>query len=123
MYDAFGRGDVDGILACYVDDLVFHVAGPEPAAGDHAGQAGFRAVLEQYLPLLDDVQHQVLDTVEDAGDRIAVRLRFQFNVAGEHLTNTALHMHRLDGDRIAETWIVNLDEEVTRKFFDEHPDM
>ena len=44
-------------------------------------------------------------------------------MAGEQVTNTALHMHRLDGDRIAETWIVNLDEEVTRKFFDEHPDM
>lgn len=122
LYDAYGRGDVDGIMACYVDNLAFHVAGPEPTAGDHAGKASLRAILEQYMPLLEGVDREVLDTVEEANDRIAVRLRFRLSVAGERVTNTALHMHRLEGDLIAETWVMHLDEEVTRKFWDEHPD-
>lgn len=119
LYDAYQRDDVEGIMNCYTDAVTFHVDGPEGIGGDHVGSAAVRALLEQTIPLASSVEKQVLDTVADGDDRITVRLKFHLEVAGEPLTNTAVHMHRLEDNLIAETWIIHLDEDVARRFWDE----
>ena len=36
-YEAFQRGDVEGALAAFADDIVFHIPGRSPVAGDYHG--------------------------------------------------------------------------------------
>src|SRR3989337_2203226 len=107
LYDAYQRGDVEGIMSCYTEAVTFHVDGPEGVGGDHVGSTAVRALLEQTIPLVSSMEKQVLDTVDDGDDRITVRLKFHLEVAGEPLTNTAVHMHRLEDDLIAETWVIH----------------
>jgi hypothetical protein len=36
-YDAFSRGDMDTLRGLFVDDVVWHIPGRSPLAGDHRG--------------------------------------------------------------------------------------
>ncbi len=38
--DAGHRGDIDAVLECYADDIVMHVLGRNPLAGDYRGEQG-----------------------------------------------------------------------------------
>ncbi|MDO8615158.1 MAG: nuclear transport factor 2 family protein [Dehalococcoidia bacterium] len=46
-YDAFSRGDLDGIP--FADDVVFHIPGKSPMAGDYRGKAAVFGFLGQVM--------------------------------------------------------------------------
>src|SRR6266576_1286585 len=49
VYAAFGRGDMEGVLADCTDDVVFTVPGANKVAGAYRGREGFLGV---FLPAL-----------------------------------------------------------------------
>lgn len=120
LYDAHQRGDINGMMEIFTDSVILHIAGSDPLVGDHAGRDHVRALLEEFMPLVAGIQTEVLDMVQQDDDRVAVRLRFAVPVAGEALPTTAVHTHRFEGDRIAESWLYSLDEDVTRRFWEDH---
>jgi len=64
-YDAFFRGDIDGLLELYTDDIDWQVFGPSilPTAGPHRGKEEVRAFFGKVNDLLEsdkfEVQHYV----------------------------------------------------------------
>lgn len=75
-YDAFFRGDIDGLLQHYSDDIDWQVYGPSsiPTAGPHHGKEEVRAFFKKVNDLLEtekfDVQKYVAqgDTVVALGE-------------------------------------------------------
>jgi ketosteroid isomerase-like protein len=46
-------GDFEGFLALHTDDVVMHVPGDSPLAGDHKGREGVAAVFQKEMSMLD----------------------------------------------------------------------
>src|SRR6476469_8499751 len=73
---AFGRGDVDAIMALMTDDCAFEATGPAPDGVRHEGAADVRAVWEEMFggtrePAFSEEESFV------AGDRGVLRWRFE----------------------------------------------
>jgi hypothetical protein len=107
MTKAIFDQDHDALATIFTDDLVFHLRGPHPMAGDHPGLGGLLGVLGSFF--------------EMTGGKID--LDQQFCLAGngwvaewEHATlgrprdddtleSRNAFVYRFAGDRIAEMWM------------------
>ncbi len=79
---AFGRGDVDAIMALSTDDCVFEATGPAPDGVRHEGAAAIRGVWEQ---LFGETGEPAFVEEESfvCGDRGVLRWRFEWVDDGE----------------------------------------
>jgi ketosteroid isomerase-like protein len=108
MTKAIFDQDHDTLASIFTDDLVFHLRGPHPMAGDHAGLGGFLGVLGSFF--------------EMTGGRIHLDQQFCLGADGwaaewEHATlgrtkddetleSRNAFVYRFEGDRIAEMWML-----------------
>jgi uncharacterized protein (TIGR03086 family) len=74
---AFGRGDVDAIMALMTDDCVFEATGPAPDGARHEGADAVRAQWEQVFGETRDAAFSEEETFV-AGDRGVLRWRFDW---------------------------------------------
>lgn len=75
--EAFGRHDVDAVMALMTDDCIFENTLPTPDGERHVGQQAVRAFWNQFF---NDSPRARFETEEMvvAGDRAAVRWRFDW---------------------------------------------
>jgi hypothetical protein len=99
--------DHDALAASFTDDLVFHLRGAHPMAGDHAGLGGFLGVLGSIFDM--------------TGGKIHIDQQFCVGTEGwaaewehatlgrtaddETLTSRNAFVYRFEVDRIAEMWM------------------
>jgi ketosteroid isomerase-like protein len=97
--------DHDALAKIFTDDMVFHLRGPHPMAGDHPGLGGFLGVLGSFF--------------EATNGQIELDQRFCLATDGwaaewEHATlgrngstleSRNSFVYRFEGDRIAEMWM------------------
>ncbi len=70
--DAFGRHDVDGVMAAMTEDCVFESTSPPPDGGRFQGQEAVRAVWEELFGSSPAAVFEAEETIA-AGDRCVVR--------------------------------------------------
>ncbi|MFN2581822.1 MAG: nuclear transport factor 2 family protein [Candidatus Dormibacteria bacterium] len=92
--EAFGRGDVDAVMALMTDDCVFENTSPSPDGERCAGQQAVRAFWDQFFSTTDNPHFEAEDEF-GAGDRVTVRWRFTWGSDG-----TAGHVRGVDIFRI-----------------------
>jgi hypothetical protein len=120
MTKAIFDQDHDTLATIFTDDLGFHLRGPHPMAGDHAGLGGLLSVLGALF--------------ETTGGRIELDQKFCVGAGGwvaewEHATlgrpadaetieSRNSFVYRFEGDRIAEMWMfLGALPEVAEAFF------
>jgi ketosteroid isomerase-like protein len=120
MTKAVFNQDHDALASIFTDDLVFHLRGPHPMAGEHPGLGGFLEVLGCFF--------------EMTGGRIHLDQQFCVGTDGwaaewEHATLGRPHddetlesrnafVYRFAGDRIAEMWMfLGVQEDRVQAFF------
>ena len=99
---AFGRGDVDAIMAEMTPDCVFESTSPAP---DGARFVGGQAVREQWEQLFQQTNDALFETEECVvlGDRAIVRWRFSWNSGdGERGHVRGVDVLRLRDGKVAE---------------------
>jgi len=106
MTDAVFSQDHDALAKIFTDDLVFHLRGPHPMAGDHDGLGGFLSVLGSLFEMTDG-QIELDTKICLATDGWATE--FEHAQLGNRKGGTAesrnAFVYRFDGDRIAEMWM------------------
>jgi len=50
-YEAFAGGDVQGVLAFFADDILWHVPGRGPLSGDYRGRAQVASFFQRFMEL------------------------------------------------------------------------
>jgi ketosteroid isomerase-like protein len=60
-YAAFNSGDIEVVMNLLADDVVWHVFGSGPLAGDHTGKQAVMELFGRYLQLLDSQVTDVHD--------------------------------------------------------------
>lgn len=104
------QDDVAGALSILHDDVVLHVPGTQPLAGDHRGPDAVLAFVVATRSLTEDGEDlEVLDILEGE-DLVAVCAVVRARRSGRPpLVNRTVHVHRLVDGRIAEMWFHNYD--------------
>jgi ketosteroid isomerase-like protein len=105
MTSAIFDQDHDALAKIFTDDLVFHLRGPVPSAGDHPGVGG---LLEAIGTLFEMTGGQIeLDQQFCmATDGWAAEWEHAtLGRNGKTLESRNAFVYRLEGDRIAEMWM------------------
>lgn len=50
-YEAFGRADIDAVMALFADDIQWHVPGRNPVSGDYSGKEEVGAFFTKLMEL------------------------------------------------------------------------
>ena len=111
QWEAMARHDLDGVLASFADELVNHAAIPEAQ-----GAAGLRRILEKLLLAFPDLKYRCEDLVAE-GDRVVCRtsmtgtntgpitfLRVPMPASGRRFETEQIHVFRLAGGKVVESW-------------------
>ena len=105
MTTAIFEQDHDALAKIFSDDLVFHLRGPDPMAGDHAGVGGLLGVIGSWFEATNgqielDQQFCIgADGWAAEWEHAALRRN------GKTLESRNAFVYRFDGDRIAEMWM------------------
>lgn len=111
-------GDFQGFLALHTDDVVMHVSGHGPLAGDHQGPSSVAAVFQKEMELLDAPPE--FTTHDDLGsDQHAVSLVVQtLSRKGRTLiARQTIAAHVRDG-KFSEVWFQPEDQAAFDEFFE-----
>lgn len=77
--DAFGRKDVDGVMAAMTDDCVFESTAP-PDGQRYEGQTAVRAFWEEFFASSPEASFESEELIA-AGDRVVVRWVYRWTGA------------------------------------------
>jgi ketosteroid isomerase-like protein len=99
--EAFGRADVDGVMAMMTDDCVFENTYPPPDGERHTGQAAVRAFWERFFSETETPRFETED-IFAAGDRVAVRWRFTWGDSGSGGHVRGVDVFRVRDGKVAE---------------------
>ncbi len=95
--DAFGRHDVDGVMALMTDDCLFENTLPPPDGERHVGQADVRRFWEEFFGGTPQARFETEEMVV-AGDRAVVRWRFDWGSG--HVRG--IDLFKVRGGKVAE---------------------
>ena len=118
MTQAIFDQDHDTLAKIFTDDLVFHLRGPDPMAGDRPGLGGFLEVVGAWFEATDgqiklDQQFCVGTDGWAAEWEVATLVR-----NGKTLESPNAFVYRFEGGRIAEMWMfLGTQPEAAEAFF------
>jgi ketosteroid isomerase-like protein len=104
MYASWATKDLDAVLSCCSDDIVFvmHVP-PElvPFAGESQGKAAIVPRLQMIIDGFDFLEYRPV-YIDDAGEAChsLVRYRFRHKNTGYEIEGTMRHVWTVEGDQI-----------------------
>jgi uncharacterized protein len=113
-YEAFAREDLAALDEIFADEIVYHVPGHNPFAGNYHGKASvFRLFQEDRRASFRSEIHDVL-----ASDRHAVALTFVHGERGGHaLEDITVHVVHVVGGKITEAWFFPGDQAASDEFW------
>ena len=117
MTKAVMDGDRDTLESCFTADMVFHVRGAIPRAGDHVGVEGFLFVIGNIMELTQgDVKLDQLFAVGTDGWAVEWE-HAVLGRKGRTLEFDDAFIYRFEGDRIAEMWMLSAAPSGSEAFF------
>jgi uncharacterized protein len=115
---AFQRGDLEALQSTYfAEDIVYHVSGRSPIAGDYAGAAQVIALFVRLFELSDGTLSLDLHDVV-AGDEHAVALyTLRAERAGKRLADNQVLITHIHDGKATESWIQAGDQYAEDEFW------
>jgi ketosteroid isomerase-like protein len=103
-YDAFGRGDMEWLTEHFADDIVWHVPGQNPFAGDHRGKEAIFALFAKQMELTGgSLRLEIHDVL--ANDEHGVALATATATReGKSLEDRQAHVFHVRGGKVTEFW-------------------
>ena len=105
MTEAIFSQDHDTLAKIFTDDLVFHLRGPDPMAGDHSGLGGFLGVIGSWFEATNGQIELDQQFCVGTDGWAAECEHATLGRKGKTLQSHNAFVYRFDGDRIAEMWM------------------
>ena len=71
-YDAFSRGDMEGVFALFAKDILWHVPGRGPLSGGYRGHVGVQGFFQHFIELSSGTFRLEVDHILAEGDLVVV---------------------------------------------------
>ena len=116
-FEAFARcqgamyrgGDAEAVRERLTPEVVWHVPGTSPIAGDHRGRDAVMAYFERRRALAGGAMTIIPGAQLVSGDTVIQLADGRIERAGESLRWRTAGIYRFEGDRVAEAWLVPLE--------------
>jgi len=105
----YAGGSIDGVIEMLTEDIVWHVPGAGPIAGDHRGHDDVIEYFRIRRRIADNSMRLHPGEMLAEDDLVVQRVDGTAEVGGESVGWRTVGVYRLEGDRIAEVWLVPLD--------------
>jgi ketosteroid isomerase-like protein len=112
--EMYAGGPVDPVVELLAADIVWHVPGRSPIAGDHRGTDAVVEYFETRRRLADATMRMRQGETMAEGDAVAQFVEGTAVLGGESVSWQTIGVYRLDGEhrRIQEVWLVPLDADL-----------
>ena len=109
--EMYAGGAVGPVVELLAEDVVWHVPGRSPIAGEHRGTAAVVEYFERRRRLADATMRMHPGEVISEGDSVAQFVTGTAVLGGEEVSWQTIGAYRLDAEhsRIQEVWLVPLD--------------
>ena len=91
-YDAFARGDIQGAMAVFAEDILWHVPGRGPLSRDYRGHAEVLGFFRHFMELSDGTFRLQVDDVLAKGDRVVVLCTESARRGGRSWSSPQVHV-------------------------------
>ena len=105
----YGGGPVEPVAELLAEDVVWHVPGTSPIAGDHRGREAVIAYFERRRALADNTFVMHPKGVLEDGDAVVQLVDGEAVIGGERRTWSTAGVYRTAGGLLVEVWLVPLD--------------
>jgi ketosteroid isomerase-like protein len=112
--EMYSGGPVDPVVELLASDIVWHVPGSSPIAGDHCGSEQVIAYFELRRRLASATMRMRPGESMAAGDAVVQFVEGSAVLAGRRVSWQTLGAYRVDAARrrVREVWLVPLDSEL-----------
>ena len=110
----YSGGSVDAVAELLAADIVWHVPGTSPIAGDHRGVKEVIGYFERRRQLANETMEMEPGEVLEAGDAVAQFVAGSATLDGRRVSWRTVGVYRVDAkaDQVQEVWLVPLDSEL-----------
>ncbi|MFC6081105.1 nuclear transport factor 2 family protein [Sphaerisporangium aureirubrum] len=117
-YDALINGDFDHLRGTLLsDDVVFHVPGRGPLAGEYQGKEAVLSYLGQLSEITKDTMSYEPQAFLADDEHAAVMLRAHGERGGHAIDDRGVHVFRITDGKISERWSYPQDSYAVDEFF------
>lgn len=115
-------GSIDPVVELLAGDIVWHVPGRSPIAGDHRGVAQVVDYFERRRRLANATMRMRPGEVIFEGDAVAQFVEGSATLDGEQVSWQTIGVYRVDIQHrwIREVWLVPLDSELFDRIWSSH---
>ena len=107
--EMYAGGPVEPVAELLAPDIVWHVPGTTPIAGDHRGREAVIAYFERRRALADETFVMHPKGVLEDGDAVVQLVDGEAVIGAERRTWSTAGVYRTAGGLVAEVWLVPLD--------------
>jgi ketosteroid isomerase-like protein len=107
--EMYAGGPIEPVLELLSADVVWHVPGASPIAGDHTGREGVARYFERRRELVDSTMLMSPGRVICSGDSVAQFVEGEATAGGEQVTWRTVGAYRIGDGLVREVWLVPLD--------------
>ncbi len=115
---AFGRGDLSALQdQFFAADIVWHVAGTGPLAGDYEGVAQVMGLLGKVSALSGGTFQPELQNVQVSADQTVALTTIRAERAGKQLQLNLTHVIHAENGKATEVWTQSSDAAAAAEFW------
>ncbi|MET7277280.1 nuclear transport factor 2 family protein [Kribbella sp. NPDC005582] len=115
---AAAAGDLEALAATLHPDAVWHQPGANQTSGDHVGPEAIVAHLGRFFALSNGTFALVTESATESGNLVSTTVRFSAQRDGvPDLDQHGVDVFRVEGDKIAEIWLIGEDQAVEDAFW------
>jgi ketosteroid isomerase-like protein len=106
LLDALEARDVPAIEALLADDVVYYFPGRSPVAGTYRGREAVVGLFRAFASLFDGPIEMSTHDVVASEAHVVDLATYAGSRGGERFTWNTVRLYHVDGDRIAEIWLM-----------------
>ena len=115
---ALAAGDMAALAATFTPDVVWHQPGANHLSGDHVGPEAILAHLGSFMVVSAGTFALETESATESGNLVATTVRTRATRAGcADLNQHGVDVFRIEGDRIAEVWLISEDQAAEDAFW------
>ena len=116
-YEAFARGDIDGALAAFAEDILWHVPGRGPLSGDYHGHAQVLEFFGHFMRLSGGTFRIQLDEILAKRDRVVALCTESAQRGGRNWSSPQVHVWTVKNGRATVFWQYQGDQQSEDEFW------